>query len=311
MAESRHRKARRAKPRSVSLTKSLLPATVPVAGLALVVSAAAATAVTSPADATVGSAALVVAENPSEGDAVDRNFVRTDVADDESRIARSSASEDGTKFANRETAVRSAPTSSSDSVAGLEEGDEVTVTSQTSRGFTLVLHDGAERWVNTDHLDDEAPAEEEELAADADGDSASDESAEAGGGADSSPSAGTVDGDNPGATAANAALSRVGDAYVRGGAAPGGFDCSGLTSWAYSQAGISLPRTSGAQAGYGTQISRGDLSPGDLVHWPGHVAMYVGSGNIVHASRPGVPVQVVSIERGFGSAPTGYTRPWS
>lgn len=284
----------------------MLPAVVPVAGFALVVSAAAATAVTAPTDRAAASAGVIVADNPAESESVSRDFVRAEIpADDDARIERADAEEDGVQYTTREVRVRKAPNSASDSVATLEEGAEVTVTSQTSRGFTLVLHDGAERWILSEYLADEPPApepdeEEEETP-----------SADTSDGTSDSPSVGTVAGDSPGASAANAALGQVGQPYRRGGNAPGGFDCSGLTQWAYSQVGISLPRTSGSQAGHGTSISRADLSPGDLIHWPGHVAMYVGNGNVVHASRPGTPVQVVSIERAFGSAPSGYTRPWS
>lgn len=312
MASSRHSKSRHSKSAGLTFSKALLPAAVPVAGFALVVSAAAATAVAGPSEHAVASAGLVVADNPEQTSAVSRDFVRTDVVEDEARIARSDADEDGVMFATRDTPVRSAPNAASEAVATLDEGDEVTVTAQTSRGFTLVLHDDVERWVWSDHLDDEAPVEEavEDEPAD---DTTESPQTEADSGDDSAPApnAGTVSGDSPGASAANAALGQVGQPYRRGGNAPGGFDCSGLTQWAYAQAGVSLPRTSGAQSGFGTSISRADLSPGDLIHWPGHVAMYVGNGNVVHASRPGTPVQVVSIERGYGSAPTGYTRPWS
>jgi cell wall-associated NlpC family hydrolase len=103
----------------------------------------------------------------------------------------------------------------------------------------------------------------------------------------------------PGAagTAMNAALSMRGQPYVWGGAAPGGFDCSGLTSWAYKQAGITLPRSSRAQFGVGRPVSLDALMPGDLLFYGGsassihHVSMYIGGGNIVHASTTGVPVK--------------------
>ncbi|ONI81706.1 hypothetical protein ALI144C_19880 [Actinosynnema sp. ALI-1.44] len=99
------------------------------------------------------------------------------------------------------------------------------------------------------------------------------------------------------ARAVAAALSRRGDAYVWGGTKPGGFDCSGLTLWSYAQAGISLPRTSRAQFGAGISVPKDQLRPGDLLFYGSsagsihHVAMYVGGGNIVHASTYGVPVK--------------------
>jgi peptidoglycan DL-endopeptidase CwlO len=110
----------------------------------------------------------------------------------------------------------------------------------------------------------------------------------------------------PGAAGAavQAALSRRGDPYVWGGAAPGGFDCSGLTSWAYRQAGVTLPRSSRAQYGMGKSVSKDALEPGDLLFYGGsassihHVAMYIGNGMIVHASTSGVPVKSAPISNG-------------
>ncbi|MEV4314444.1 NlpC/P60 family protein [Actinocrispum sp. NPDC049592] len=110
----------------------------------------------------------------------------------------------------------------------------------------------------------------------------------------------------PGAagTAMNAALSMRGQPYVWGGAAPGGFDCSGLTSWAYKQAGVSLPRSSRAQYGVGRSVGRNELIAGDLIFYGGsagsihHVAMYIGNGMIVHASTSGVPVKTATIDGG-------------
>jgi cell wall-associated NlpC family hydrolase len=104
--------------------------------------------------------------------------------------------------------------------------------------------------------------------------------------------------------AVNAAMSRRGDAYVWGGTRPGGFDCSGLTLWSYAQAGVSLPRTSRAQFGVGRSVPKDQLRPGDLLFYGGsassihHVAMYVGDGNIVHASTFGVPVKSGPITNG-------------
>ena len=88
-----------------------------------------------------------------------------------------------------------------------------------------------------------------------------------------------------GQAAVAAAKSQVGQPYVWGGTGNGGFDCSGLTQWAYSQAGVDLPRTADQQA-VGQQVSADQLRPGDLVVWDGHVAMYSGNGEIVEAGDP-------------------------
>jgi len=90
-----------------------------------------------------------------------------------------------------------------------------------------------------------------------------------------------------------AAQTKVGAPYVWGATGPDSFDCSGLTSWAYGQAGIDIPRTSQAQSSGGTQVAKGDLQPGDIVSFYGgatHVGIYAGDGQILHASTEGVPV---------------------
>lgn len=109
------------------------------------------------------------------------------------------------------------------------------------------------------------------------------------------------------AIAVRAALSKVGSPYVFGAAGPGAFDCSGLTSWAWAQAGVSIPRTSGGQAGL-RYIPLDQLQPGDLVTYYSpvhHVGMYIGNGQIVHASTESRPVYVTGLYRG-GPNPTGH-----
>ncbi|OBR90724.1 gamma-DL-glutamyl hydrolase precursor [Clostridium ragsdalei P11] len=88
--------------------------------------------------------------------------------------------------------------------------------------------------------------------------------------------------------------------YVRGGADPSGFDCSGLVQYVYSQLGISLPRTSEEQFTVGTPVDKDNLQPGDLVFFegssPGHVAIYTGGGDIVAATHSGSDVKVESLD---------------
>jgi peptidoglycan DL-endopeptidase CwlO len=108
--------------------------------------------------------------------------------------------------------------------------------------------------------------------------------------------------------AVNAALSKLGSAYVWGATGPSTFDCSGLMQWAYKQAGITLPRNSAAQAGFGAPVSRDQLQPGDLVAYyspVSHIGMYLGDGKMVHAPTSGDVVKISPLQSQYA----GATRP--
>ena len=122
---------------------------------------------------------------------------------------------------------------------------------------------------------------------------------------------GHVPAPRPGAAGAvAAALSQLGVPYRFATAIPGvAFDCSGLTSWAWAQAGVSLPHQSRAQYAVLPHISQSQIQPGDLLFYYnpiGHVAMYIGGGRIVQATRPG---DVVSIGTANWGRVVGIGRP--
>ncbi len=94
------------------------------------------------------------------------------------------------------------------------------------------------------------------------------------------------------------AMSKIGAPYRWGAAGPDAFDCSGLVKWSFGQAGVSLPRTSRAMSRVGTPVAKADLRPGDLVFFytpVHHVAIYVGNGEVVHASTSSSPVKVAEL----------------
>jgi cell wall-associated NlpC family hydrolase len=98
--------------------------------------------------------------------------------------------------------------------------------------------------------------------------------------------------------AVQTALAQIGDPYVYGAAGPDAFDCSGLTMYAWSAAGVALSHSSSVQSTQGTPVSISALVPGDLVFYyspVSHVGMYIGGGNIVHAPHTGTTVQIASL----------------
>lgn len=93
----------------------------------------------------------------------------------------------------------------------------------------------------------------------------------------------------------------LGYRYVWGGSSPSGFDCSGFTSYVYRKAGISISRTSRAQYAAGTKVSKANLRSGDLVFFGSsarnisHVGIYIGNGQLIHASTPSTGVIISSM----------------
>ena len=109
------------------------------------------------------------------------------------------------------------------------------------------------------------------------------------------------------ADAVRHALTQLGVPYVWGGTSPGvGLDCSGLTQWAYHEAGLNLPRLAQEQD-LGAAVDQGSLRPGDLAVWDGHVAMIVGNGMMIEAGDPVQlsPIRTTNAGQGF----QGFWRP--
>jgi cell wall-associated NlpC family hydrolase len=105
--------------------------------------------------------------------------------------------------------------------------------------------------------------------------------------------------------AIGAAMAQRGKPYVWAAGGPGAFDCSGLTSYAYRAAGISLPHSSRMQSQMGQAVARDDLQPGDLVFFyspVSHVGIYIGDGQMVHAPTSGDVVKVAPLMSGFSGA---------
>lgn len=128
---------------------------------------------------------------------------------------------------------------------------------------------------------------------------------------DSASSNTNTDSGNAPSSVVDIALAQVGKPYVWGAGGPGSFDCSGLTSYAYAQVGVSIPHQSQQQYNVVARKGHlvydiGSLKPGDLVFWGNggsasaiyHVGIYIGGGRYVHASSPGVGVITSTLSTG-------------
>lgn len=107
---------------------------------------------------------------------------------------------------------------------------------------------------------------------------------------------------------------KIGKPYVYGAEGPNAFDCSGLVQAAWKAAGVNIPRTSEAMLSHLTRVSPSSVRPGDIVVYRGggHVALYVGNGKVVEASRPGTPVRYAPWRSGwYATHFTAVVRPHS
>ena len=151
------------------------------------------------------------------------------------------------------------------SLGDIPAGTLLNITGVSTNGVTQIIYDGAVRWVNSNYIVPATAAGPSSAAA---------------------------------SIALDFALAQVGKAYAWGGNGPSAYDCSGLTTAAYKQAGITLPRTSYSQWTVGTPVSLAELQPGDLVFYYSdisHVGIYIGDGRIVHAANPTSGVTTASV----------------
>ena len=143
-----------------------------------------------------------------------------------------------------------------------------------------------------DYDEDEAESNETDEA-ESDSETSDEPSNEAADSSDSSTESSSESASGSGSSVVDYATQFVGNPYVWGGTSlTNGADCSGFVQSVYSNFGVSLPRTSYEQQNAGREVSYADAQPGDLICYGGHVAIYMGNGQIVHASnsRDGIKI---------------------
>lgn len=102
------------------------------------------------------------------------------------------------------------------------------------------------------------------------------------------------------ATVIQVALAQAGRPYVWGSAGPRSFDCSGLILFSFAKVGIKLPHNADAIGRMGRSVPRAQWQPGVVISFGGHVALFVGHGQMIEAAHAGVPVRVTKVRTGNG-----------
>ena len=185
--------------------------------------------------------------------------------------------------------VRSGPGTSYSSIGNLSLGQEVSVVDSSSYWYKI-SYGGGYGYVGSKYLSSTKP------------------SASTGNSGSSNSSSGSSSSGNS-SSMVSYAMQFVGCSYVYGAAGPNSFDCSGFTQYVYAHFGKSIPRSSASQYASCSKISKSSLQPGDLVFFSnsssggsvGHVGIYIGDGQMVHAANRKSGVCVASINSSYYS----------
>ena len=199
-----------------------------------------------------------------------------------------------TVWATEGVNVRSYADSSADRIGSLGQGESVTRTGICDNGWSRVDYNGTTAYVHSDYLTTTEPV------------------AETPSNNEETPSYNEENTSSTGQQIVDFARQFIGNPYVWGGTSlTNGADCSGFVQSVYANFGYSLPRTCTPQLNYGYSVSFDELQPGDLIGYAyggeiGHIAIYAGNGNIVHASD--YSTGIIETSMYYGGTPCRATR---
>ena len=193
--------------------------------------------------------------------------------------------------------VRKGASTSYSVITKLSKATEVNIHS-TSNGWSKITANGVDGYVSSQYLSSTKPSTSSSSASNSLSSLSSSDSSSL---SDSSSSSANA--------VLNFATQQIGKNYIWGAQGPNSFDCSGLTYYVYKNAaGITLPRVSSAQSQYGNTVSKSDLKAGDLLFFDtsgsnngvvSHVGLYVGNGQMIHASSSKGKVVQTSMENSY------------
>lgn len=215
--------------------------------------------------------------------------------------AKQEVQQEVTKYINSEVVnLRQGEGTSTESIARLSKGTQVTVTSENN-GWSKVKVNDKEGYILSTLLSDRKPEVTTSRNLEQTRQETTQTQTNTSNAVEETP-AQTTSSSSKGQEVCNYAKQFLGCKYVYGGTSPSGFDCSGFTQYVYKHFGVTLNRTAEAQASNGTAVSKSNLQAGDLLIFTHHAGIYLGNGTFIHAGNSKTGVIITSLSDSY------YTR---